>query len=206
MEVPPPYMPPRKKSNTGLIVGLVIGGVFLCCIGPIALLVGGGFWVFGKTKGLIQCTYAFRDVRDGIRMYAADHNGKLPPADTWQDEVAPYYEKVLNQSTKKDQKVFGIMPAGGTWGCEDGSGGKTGMAYNDDVAAQDLTKLETSTQVVLFEVQQATRNSHEKYSDRPISSGPKIFGSPRGWFIVRMNSEPSLNVNGRETPVNTGPN
>jgi hypothetical protein len=205
MESPPPYMPPRKKSNTGLIVGIVIGVVLLCCIAPIGVIVGGGLWVFNKSKGLIQCTYAFRDVREGLREYAAEHDGKLPPADNWQEDVAPYYTKVVSKSSAQDRKMFGVMPASGTWGCDDGSNGLTGMALNDDVAGKDVSKLEMTTDVVLFEVRQATRNAHQKYVADAADS-PKIFGSSRGWFLIRMSGEPMLTKHGKEVPVNTGPN
>lgn len=198
-------MPPKKKSNTGLIVGLIIGGVFLCCIGPAALLVGGGFWIFNKGKGIMQCTYAFRDVRDGLRLYAADHAGKLPEADKWQDEVAPYYDKVLAQTNDKDKQFIGIMPSGGMWGCDDGSGGRTGMALNDEIAGKELSSLESSSTVVLFEIERATRNAHEKYSSKPETAAPKILGSPRGWFLIRMGGEPKLMAKGREQSANTGP-
>jgi hypothetical protein len=138
-------------------------------------------------------------------MYAADHDGKLPQAANWEDEVRPYYEKVLTQSNKKDRQVFGSMSAAGPWGCGDGSGGKTGMAMNDEVSGQSLSKLEASTTIVLFEIERATQNAHEKYAVRSDANGPKIFGAPRGWFLVRMSGEPNLMNKGRETPVNTGP-
>jgi hypothetical protein len=189
MESPPPYMQPRKKSNTGLIVGLVIGGVLLCCITPVALLGGGILWGLNKAKPLAQCLFAFKDVRDGLRLYAADHDGKLPPVATWQDDVAPYYEKAIAQGKVEERKMFGVMPANGTWGCDDGSGGKTGMAFNDDVAGKDINSPEVSSQIILFEIKSAARNAHEKYEAKPTAGGPKIFGSPRGWFFIRAVGE-----------------
>lgn len=203
MESPPPYMPPRKKSNTGLIVGLIIGGVVLCCLLPIGVIVGGGFWAFNKTKGLIQCSYAYTDVRDALNKYAAEHDGKLPPADTWMDEVAPYYEQVLASNRQDERKMFGTMPSTGAWGCDNGDGGRTGMALNDDVAGKELTKLVTSNDVVLFEVQNALRNAHEKYSEKSEIGGPKIFGEHRGWFLIRMSGSAMLLEKGHESPIDT---
>jgi hypothetical protein len=206
MEAPPHYMPPQKKSKTGLIIGIVVGAIVLCCIGPILALGGLGLWAFNNTKPLLICTFAFRDARDAVRAYAKDHNGKLPPAANWQDEVTPYYQKII-ANQPKGQNPFGYMPASGVWGCENGSGGRTGMALNDEVAGQDLSQVETADSVVLFEVERATQNAHEKYVKRPESSGPKIFGNaPRGWFIIRSNGEPMLLNKGKEVPVNTGPN
>lgn len=200
MEAPPPYMPPVKKRNTGLIVGLIIGGVLLCCIGPIALIFGGGLFLFNKGKEIAQCQFAFEDLRDSMRSYAAEHNGKLPPAANWQDEIAPYYEKTIATSrSSEERQMIGVMPSSGVWGCGDGSGGKTGIAYNDDVAGKELTKVETSADIVLFEIRQATQNAHSKYAKQSDANAPKIFGSPRGWFLVRMTGKPVLIVKGRET-------
>jgi hypothetical protein len=194
-------MAPRKKSNTGLIVGLIIGGVVLCCIVP--LLAGGGlaFWGWNKTKGLIQCTYAFSDVRDALRMYASEHEGKLPPADTWQEEITPYYEKVVASNRKEEHKMFGIMPSGGDWGCDNGSGGRTGISLNEDLAGMPLTKLENSEEVVLFEVKSAARNAHGKYEPQPIAGSPSLFGEARGWFLIRLSGPPMLLTKRGEKPV-----
>ncbi|HTQ10979.1 MAG TPA: hypothetical protein VMI31_12965 [Fimbriimonadaceae bacterium] len=203
MEAPPPY---RKKSNTGLIVGIVIGVVVVCCILPLVLGGGGILWLFKNTKGLVQCSMAYQDVRDALKDYAKDHDNKLPPAATWQDEVTPYYEKVLQSRPKKEQNPFGTMSASGVWGCDNGSNGMTGMAYNDDVAGKELSAVETSDDIVLFEIEQATRDAHQKYTKRPDSTGPKIFGSaPRGWFLIRMTGEPMLLNKGTESPISTGP-
>lgn len=206
MEAPPPYMPPRKKSNTGLIVGIIIGAVVLCCMVPIGLLVGGGFWIFNKGKEIIQCSSAFRDARDGLRMYAADHNGKLPPAETWQDDTISYYQKAVDRTSAEDRKVLGSMAANGPWGCADGSGGITGIAINEDVAGKDLTKVESANDIVLFEVRKSTRNAHEKYEALPLTESPKLVGSPRGWFLIRMNGESMLRTKqGTEKAVGTTP-
>lgn len=197
-------MPMKKKTNTGLIIGLVVGGVLLCCVGPIAALVIGGLFVVKSTSPLITCSFAFRDARDAVRQYARDHDGKLPAADHWQDEVRPYYEKIV-ASQPKGQNPFGNMSSGGEWGCENGSGGRTGMAFNDDVSSMTIDKVESSDAIVLFEVQQATANAHEKYTQHSEAGGPKIFGQPRGWFLIRMSSDPVLAAKGKETPVSSGP-
>ncbi|HVT12960.1 MAG TPA: hypothetical protein VHE55_11900 [Fimbriimonadaceae bacterium] len=205
MEAPPPYMPPKKKSNTGLIIGLVVAGVLVCCVGPIVALVAGGLFIFKSATPLITCSLAYQDARDAVKDYAQEHNGKLPPAEHWQDEIRPYYEKIV-ANRPKNENPFGTMASGGAWGCDNGAGGRTGMAFNDDLSNQPLNKAVTDDSVVLFEVEKATENAHEKYS-KPSGSAnePKIFGQPRGWFLVRMSGEPMLLNKGRETPVNTGP-
>lgn len=203
MEAPPPYMPPRKKTNTGLIVGLIIGGVVLCCIGPILLIVGGGYWFVNKALPIASCSMAFEDARDAIRDYSRDHNGNLPPAQNWQEEVRPYYDKIVS-GQKKDRGPIKSMSSEGAWGCEDGSGGKTGMAYNDEVAGKNLDDVEKQDSVILFEIRQATANAHENYTPKSDAEAPQLFGKPRGWFLVRANGDVSLINHGRESHVNTG--
>ncbi|MFI5386028.1 MAG: hypothetical protein ACHQ50_07895 [Fimbriimonadales bacterium] len=187
MEAPPPYMPPRKKSNTGLIIGLVIGGLVLCCIAPIAVLGGLGLWGFNKVKPLIECSATMSVARDALKDYAKDHNGKLPPAENWMEEVRKYYAQEMNA----DQTPFKAMAASAVWGCDDGSGGKTGIAYNSELAGKAVDDVKGS-EVVLFEVRQATANAAQKYVAGGFSDSPKLFNEHRGWFVAFMEGEPGF--------------
>jgi hypothetical protein len=200
MEAPPPYMPPPRKSNTGLIVGLIIGGVFLCCLLPVGLLVGGGLWFANKAFPLASCSIAYEDARDAIRAYADDHNGNLPAAATWQDDVRPYYQKIIKQH--KELGPIKLMPADGAWGCDADKNMRTGMAFNDDLAGKKFSDFAMSRDVLLYEIKQATMNAHGKYVPLPESDAPQIvFGQPRGWFIIRATGSPLLLEKGMEKPA-----
>lgn len=203
MEAPPPYMPPRKKSNTGLIVGLVIGGIVLCCIGPVVLFGGALWWGVNKALPIAGCGFAFQDARDALRQYAAKHDGQLPPAENWQEAVAPFYEAIVAPQLAERGPIKS-MPSTGAWGCEDGSGGHTGMAYNDDVAGKKFDDVQKSDEVLLFEIAQASPSAHAKYVAQSDANSPKLFGQARGWFLIRGFGESVLRTHGREKPIQTG--
>lgn len=191
MESPPPYMPPAPKRNTGLIVGLIIGGIVLCCVLPVGLIGGFGYWAFGKAKPLVACTMAFTNVRDSVLDYAHDHNGKLPKAATWMDDVRPYYTKKIASGKQDDAKqMFGGMPAEGVWGCADADGNKTGMAYNKDLDGKTLDSIKDKVStIVVFETAQASMNLSQKYEPQPDASSPKMMGKPRGWFKAPLEGD-----------------
>ncbi len=182
-------MPPRKKSNTGLIIGIVIGAIVLCCIGPAALVGGGIFWGFSKVaKPLAECSATLQAVRDGARDYAKDHGNKLPPAENWRDEIRSYYAKDM---TPEPGNPFKAQGANETWGCDDMQGGRTLIAYNADVAGKAESDI-SRDDVVFFEVKAATGDAVQKYTEQPFEMSPKIVNEPRGWFIIYMEGEPGF--------------
>lgn len=191
MESPPPYMPAPKKSNTGLIVGLILGGFFLCCLLPLGLLGGFGYFAFNKSKDMVSCIMAYQNVRDALVDYSQDHGGKLPPAAKWMDEVRPYYKKIIARAPDKDgQKVFGFMPAEGTWSCSDGSGGQTGMAFNSDLSGKKVADIKNPSRTYLvFETKSPAPNLNQKFEELPKDQSPKIFNSARGWIKVPVQGD-----------------
>ncbi len=203
METPPPYYAPipQKKTPWGLIIGIIVGVLLLCCGGV-------GYFIFSTVKKALpiaQCAYSFGDVREALRQYANEHNGALPPAATWQDDVRPYYEKMI-ANVSRERGPIGVMSSTGPWGCDNGDGGRTGMALNDDIAGKKFSDLSTSSETLIFEVESAVANAHDKYKSPPMSNAPKIFGQSRGWYFIRAYGEAMLKgANGEEAPVRTGP-
>jgi hypothetical protein len=151
---------------------------------PVGLLVGGGFWAFNKGKGMVACAMAFENVRDATLDYAKDHKGKLPPAEKWMDEVRPYYQKELDRMPDKDgTKVIGIMPATGAWSCDNGEGGRTGIAFNKALSGKKVDDIKNpETTYLIFETPTASENLTMAYEDQSKESSPKIFNEARGWF------------------------
>lgn len=181
MESPPSFTPPGKKSNTGLIVGLIIGGVVLCCVLPIGILAGGGLFAFNKVKGSLTCAMGFKDIRNAVIAYSEANNGKLPTASKWMDQVRPYYEKELQNS--KEENPFGSIPVNGVWGCSNDGGTQTGIAFNSALSDKYLKDIkDRASTIVIFEVPTPAANKSEAYTERPKSSSPKMMGTPRGWF------------------------
>ena len=96
----PPYMPGPKKSKTGLIVGGIVAGVLFCCVLPIGLIGGGALYGWKKIQGTASCVFTFGDMKRAVQLYTAEHHGKLPDAEKWQDELRPYYKRAM---TPKEQ-------------------------------------------------------------------------------------------------------
>ncbi|AIE87833.1 hypothetical protein [Fimbriimonas ginsengisoli] len=192
MQPPPSYMssPPKKKS-TGLIIGLVIGGIFLCCLLPLGLLAGGGLWAFNNSKPFIGCSMAYSGVRTAVMQYAHAHKEKLPKAETWMDDVRPYYQKEYAKTSDDAGKMFKLMPPEGAWSCEDGAGGHTGMAFNKELSGKALDSIKNKdTTFMVFETPTPPSNNlSAKYEELPHATSPKIFGKPRGWFRVPVEGD-----------------
>src|SRR5471030_366125 len=110
-----PYMPPQKKSTPW--VWIILGGVLFCCILPIGLVGGLGFWGFNQIKGMSACIFNFQDAQRGVQLYANEHDGKLQNAATWQDDVREDYRKSMRP--KNQMGPFTEMAPDGDWGCKD---------------------------------------------------------------------------------------
>jgi hypothetical protein len=188
MQAPPPYAAPAKKSNSKLIIGLVIGLICICCVLPI---VGGGFflnWIVNKGGPFITCVLAYQQVPAAIEEYAKENGGKLPPAEKWNDVIRPYYVK----QTKGQREVMSMkfMDPNGEWGCPEVPN-KTGMAYNLDVAGKKLADIKDKSTVLLFESTKTGRNLAAKYTPQPFEKSPFAFQTKerRGWIVVTVDSQ-----------------
>jgi hypothetical protein len=181
METPPSYAP-AKKSNTGLIIGLVLGGIAICCVGGVALLFFGGLQMFKQVAPMAECMMNYSVIEKALSDYEKEHDGKLPAAATWQDDLKPYVEKALVRF-KKEAGPFKLMEPNGEWGCVAG-GTKTGMAYNTDANGKTMEEVRGKNLVTVFETMQTGRNLAIKYVEQPRSSSPKMMGNPRGWIKI----------------------
>ena len=182
------YSPAPKKNNTGLIIGLVIGGIFLCCIIPVGALFGGGLWAFKKIQGTAGCMFTFSTVQRAVELYEKDHGGKLPKAETWQDDLRVYYRK--SQPAQNQTGPFSAASAEGEWGCKESDGTMTGMAFNTDLSGKDASKIaDAVNQVMIFETDRPSKNQHAKYKKLDPVLSPKIFNKPRGWFFINCEGD-----------------
>jgi hypothetical protein len=198
----PPYLPPQKKSTPWLWI--ILGGVLFCCILPVGIVGGLGFWGFNQAKGTMGCLFDFQDAQKGMLQYASEHGGKLPKAETWQDDVREDYRKSMRP---KEQSPFGQMPPDGDWGCKDPNGSMTGMAFNSDLSGKKLADIKDQVStIMLFETSHPSKNLHQPYKPLDFSTSPKIFGKNRGWLEVPVNGNINMiDGSGRRVPVNTGP-
>lgn len=184
----PPYMPGPKKSKTGLIVGGIVAGVLFCCVLPIGLIGGGALYGWKKIQGTASCVFTFGDMKRAVQLYTAEHHGKLPDAEKWQDELRPYYKRAM--TPKEQLGPFPQMQPEGDWGCKESDGTSTGMAFNSDVSGKDVSEIKDSENTVaIFETEHPAKNQHMAYKKLDPLSSPKIFNEPRGWFFVSVSGD-----------------
>ena len=179
-------MPPRKRTNWPLIIGLIIAGIFCCCVLPAGLIGGGAFFLFGKAKDTVVCGMAFENLHEAILDYAHDHKETLPKAATWMDDVRPYYAKVVAAKGADKSNPFGNMPSEGAYSCTT-EGKVTGIAFNQALSGKKLADVRDTDPILIFETNRAELNEAAAYVQGDMDASPKILGKPRGWYTATVN-------------------
>lgn len=183
--VPPPsgYQPPRRKSNAALIITIIL----ICVLVPCIAVVGFGVWIYqGPYKRGIEpfmgCAIGFKDLGHALKAYEKDHDGKLPSAETWQDDMRSYYIRA-SESSKEERGPFPSLDPNKPFECVPAAngGGATGIAFNTEVSGKKVSDIKDKSTVVLFETDQSSKNAHGVYKDRG-ETAPKFMGAPREWF------------------------
>ncbi|HSI73264.1 MAG TPA: hypothetical protein VK934_08805 [Fimbriimonas sp.] len=201
MEQPPPYRP--KKSNTGLIIGLVIGALVICCGGGAALLGGGAWFAFKKVGPMAKCSISLEAMAHAVTAYADAHGGKMPDADKWQDQVKDLYAKEIQKSDAKEQP-FGTIPAEGEWGCEADGNVTTGIAFNAELSGKKLADIkDQSNTIMLFEVKEHGRNLNAKYDATKVAEQPpERFGDPALFTVTVDGDTKMIGKGGKHVNIN----
>ena len=194
----------RRKSPTTVIVTIIVVIASICCLGVVGLGFLGYKFMKGTAFPLAGCMVAFTDVQSAVHRYADSHGGKLPNAETWQDDVKQYYVEIAGSHGSKGP--FEIMKADGDWGCAIGENAeKTGMAFNSSLSGKPIAQYNDQLGVVLlFEIDKPRRNAAEPFKPRDKMSSPKMLGQPRGWIYAPLNGQaniespngPGLRING----------
>lgn len=145
----------------------------------------------GQLKPIVGCQLTFESMHEAIQDYAEEHNGKLPSAEKWQDEMKPYVARHLGRLVKKMKDedagwIMKIMDVEKDWGCYKGDTEEmTGIAFNKSLSGKKVDDIESkSTSVILFEIEAPKRNASEDFKSLDPKDSPKIFGSIRGWYEV----------------------
>ena len=185
-------MPPKKKSNTALIITIVAVCLGLPCIGLIAVSAMGVKFFNSTLKPLAGCAMAFEDVQHAVLAYADANSGKLPKAEQWQDLVKSYYGKTRARSEKTpfDMK----LTPDGLWGCDPDGDGKisTGIAFNTEVSEKKIDEItDPGNTALIYEVPTPAKNAHQPYAQRQnTGEGPVVFaGERRDWFWAPVRGE-----------------
>lgn len=194
---PPPFTEPvtpsPRKNRTPMILAIVFVALACLCLIPGYFLFKLGAVAVKEGLPMAQCGIAFEDVRKALKDYAAEHDGKLPNADTWQDDVRPYYKKAVERHGDDLGPIKPIAPDA-PWGCTTADG-LTGIAFNSALSGKKLADIkDPKATVLVFEIDKASSNAHQEYVERPQSSGPKIMGEHRDWMVLFIEGEPKFNV------------
>ncbi len=209
--VPPPYpgppAPKRDKSSTILLV-TVLAIVAFCVLG---VAVGGyvlfrfGSMAMNTVGPMAGCAISFQSARDAVLSYARDHNGKLPNAENWQDEVKKYL-RIDDSEFKGSPIEIKAITAEGDWGCYTQTEGEmTGMAFNSELAGKKISDVANPRRVImLYEVEKPSRNARGPYSPLPRSSSPKIFGEHRGWMTMPVEGSSDFDFDSSRTRSGIG--
>lgn len=206
--VPPPFTGAegaRPKNNTGLIIMIVLAVLVGGCILAVGMTAFFGLKAWDQVKPIVGCSVAFESVHESLKDYARDHDGKLPPAATWQDELRPYVKASISKLQKEAEgmgDMFKTMDPDGAWGCKTGKGDEmTGMAFNTELSGKKVDDIESkSTTVIVFEIERPSPNANEPYKARDPNASPSIFGERRGWFEVTWEEADIVN-NGQRTRI-----
>jgi hypothetical protein len=139
--------------------------------------------------------------RKAVLAYALDHEGKFPPAATWQDDVKPYYERLYNKllSQKGYKDISGMLSIkiaapGTALECDFGGSHKTGFAYNSLLGGKLKADFPDTT-VVIFETDSPVYNQASDPATRP-SETPKMWGDERPWLDFMISGQSDLGNSG----------
>jgi hypothetical protein len=193
--VPPEFNPPRQQSGNKIWLWLLLAVGMLCVLCAI-----GGYFMFrsvmGLGGGMMGCAMNGDLARNAVLAYALDHNGQFPAAETWQDDVRPYYERLYNKLIEEPgyKEVSGMMDIdlaepGTPLDCNFGGKQKSGFSYNSLLAGKLKADFPDNT-IVIFET---TSPAYNQSGDPEKRSGetPKMFGDKRPWmdFMVSGQSD-----------------
>ncbi len=179
--------------------------MIIMIVATVLLLVCGlgGFAVYQFSKGavgmlnsVVQCTLTFDLVQKSSLAYAKEHNGVLPSADSWQEQISPYYiklkTKALEQmSSSKEVPFFNFEPAdiSKPLSCNFGEP-ITGITYNKKLSGVKVADIKDPLNTPLFfEAEAIAVNASSEYKERAKDSGPKIMGSGRDWIAWNVQQD-----------------
>ncbi len=84
--------PSRPSSQKWIIIGVVAGAAFIL-LAALAVLAAILFPVFGRAREKAEATACLSNVKQlglALMMYAGDHEGRLPEANSWEEAIAEY--------------------------------------------------------------------------------------------------------------------
>ncbi len=178
-----------------VLIGVGAACLLLCGFGGFAAYKGVTA-AAGQVGPLFACQIDIQAARNSILDYAEAHNGKLPSAKNWQDDIKPFYGMRHAEAAKEVKNAPDFMNVkfssiDGVLGCQLASGKVQAFTYNETFSGQDLTaELRNSQEFVLFESASAVRNSFGKYTSPPVTSEMIVLNEKRDWIKIRLSGDP----------------
>lgn len=185
-ETPPPFNPQpqygQKKSTNPIIWILVaLGGFCLVCVisSGVALISG-----VKELSNVGQCPINMGVANSAIKEYVAE-KGMFPKAETWQDDIKPYYEakyakfsaELKDAGPMKD--FLGVTEPGKPLPCSKGSV-VTGIHFNQNLSGKKTSEFkEIGKEITLFEGEGIVYNAHGVPFEGEQNSSETAFGKPR---------------------------
>lgn len=209
----PSYSDSGSSNKTLKIVLIIVGVFLLLCIGAFAACFFGMKKLMNVGGDMIGCVMSPEMSVVALEAYAEDHDGKLPPADKWQDEIMPYYQRLYDKRSAElaemennpiTKGMFVLIKPGEPLGCKTGET-ETGFAFNSDLSEAVWADIEDpSSTPLIFEVSTKRYNANEPYAEKPESESPQIMGDRRGWLIFHVDGSMYPNEFGN-MDTQTGP-
>ncbi|MBX3097346.1 MAG: hypothetical protein KF812_10830 [Fimbriimonadaceae bacterium] len=196
---PPPFNPypeaPAAKKGISPWVWIT-GLVLLLCI-----LFGVGCTLMMRNVGsqvsqTAKCAITFEFVSKSILAYAAENDNTFPPAENWQQTIAPYYDRLYNKAFSDEEMkdapgfmkgfISGFMPPKSTEPMQCVTGSTiTVVTYNADIAGKKFNDIpDRSSTVLLFEQKGSGLSTTAPYQKQSDTDAPKIMNEKRDWFII----------------------
>lgn len=189
----------------------IISLVLLLCI----LFSVGGFLVCSniarQVGPTIQCSGTFELASTAVLAYASENDNTLPNADTWQEDVRPYYERLYqkvmgDEGTKEIPGLFrgtieSFIPKKSTepWTCQTGTT-ITVITFNSDLSGKKFGDIaDRSSTVMLWEMKGEGINMAAPYTKPGDADRPSVGYSPRDWFVVYADGGGNAHASSTET-------
>ncbi|MCH8979103.1 MAG: hypothetical protein IH945_07660 [Armatimonadetes bacterium] len=192
---PPAFNPAqRQRSGKNVWIWLILAVVFFC----ILLIVGIGLMVKSVATagfGLMSCMINGELATNAVLAYALDHDGQFPNAETWQDDVRPYYERLyekrgemFNSEDMPDFFNFDVAEPGALLTCNPSGPNETGFAFNSELSGLNYDDVEDPAATILvWETKTPRFNAFGEPTGRSDDDEAlKFFGEARPWmdFLV----------------------
>ena len=159
-----------------------------------------------------KCAMVATALGKSVNDYSAEHDGKLPSADDWITELAPYYAKQVKKFTTKNGEKLSDNPFVGSMfpdttlkgpvQCVMTDTSKTELVFNADLSNAIEKEIKNAGETPLFfEVNASWPIKAMPSKDRPTGKGPKIMNEARDWMVIFADGK-MKDPSGKEIDIN----